>query len=137
MSLRSARLFALALVFLVGCDVARSGPRPADEGPVLEHSDGLLMEDFEDGDLRNAFDSEWTLYSDVDEGGGSRLDSTPWVVEGGYQSSHKARLDFTLEKRSYAYSPYLGIASEVPKDAAAYAGLSYTCTEGPRTWFSS
>jgi endoglucanase len=126
MSFRFARPFAPALVFLVvGCDVARSSPRPVDEAPVVEHSDGLLVEDFEDGDLRNAFDSEWTLYSDADEGGGSRLDSMPWVVEGGYQSSHKARLDFTLEKRSYAYSPYLGIATEVPKDAAAYAGLSY------------
>lgn len=126
MLLRSVPVIVSALSFLaLGCDNAGTIAPPADVPPSEDHTDDLLVDDFEDGDLNNAFGRTWDVYSDVDEGGGSRLNSATWVVEGGYQSSYEARLDFTLAKGSYPYSPYLGIASDVPHDAADYEGISY------------
>lgn len=125
MLLRSAPLIVPFLaLFVLGCDSGKTTPPPNDSPPTVDHSDDLLVDDFEDGDLKNALGSEWSFYSDADEGGGSGLTTANWVVEGGYQSSHKAQLDFTLEKASYQYDPYLGIGSDVT-DAAAYQGLSY------------
>lgn len=126
MLLRSALLVTSALTFFIlGCDDASPRTPPAEPRLTEDHSDDLLVDDFEDGDLKSAFGEEWSLYSDADEGGGSRLDSERWLVEDGYQSSHKARLDFTLEKASYPYTPYLGFSCDVSSDAAAYAGVSY------------
>jgi licheninase len=90
-----------------------------------DHSEDLLVDDFEDGDQTTALGGNWYGYTDIDAGGGSLLGPQPWISAEGYQSSHGFAATYTLTKANYEWDPFIGVGASVTEDVSTYEGLAY------------
>jgi len=103
-------------------------------GQALE---GLLVDDFEDGDDSPLIPGGWYGYTDKDSSGLSTLTFTG-AADGavamngpGFQSQKSLEVSFTLVKGTSTIDPYVGFGVGLGSDAAPYnltnyAGISYT-----------
>ena len=93
----------------------------------------VLVEDFEDGNIQNGLGSNWYSFSDNDNGGKSHLKQTSlekgFVTTGGYESKGMLQVDVILDKGTYQWSPYYGLATAIDDiktlNPAAFAGITY------------
>ena len=141
------------LPFLFGCDSSTMKSSP-DVGVQIEGAlpdtgqvdteqtnaelEGVLIDDFEDGDNKAAFPGgAWYQYDDSSNGGKSVLTFTGAAAGGiamngpGYQSLRSMEISYTFDQGTYAYTPYLGFGvwfadKAAPMDASAYVGIAYT-----------
>ena len=155
-------IFCVApLPFLFGCDASSTNSLPPDAGPAATNRDasatespspdagpaatnleGVLIDDFEDGDDRAAFPgASWYQYDDASNGGKSVLTFTGAPAGGiamngpGYQSARSLEISCTFDQGTYLYQPYLGFGvwfahSNAPMDVSAYQGIAYTYRGG-------
>lgn len=101
---------------------------------VAAPTNGLLLDDMEDGDGGTPIGSGWYTYNDNDNEAASVI-TTP-VDESGNPiasptdngSAYAFKVEFTLDKGNYAYDPYVGWGFEVPStvDVSKYAGIRYS-----------
>lgn len=99
-------------------------------GPV----NGLLVDDFEDGDGVSNLGTGWYTYDDSGNEGASTITTdtdadgniTASATENGSKFAFKVR--YTLDKGGYAYEPYVGWGITVPDslDIGKYAGVRYS-----------
>lgn len=103
--------------------------------------DGLLVDDFEDGDDIPLIPGGWYGYTDVDNHGLSTLSFTGAAAGAvamngpGFQSQRSLEVSFTLAKGTSTIDPYVGFGASIGTDAAPYdltnyAGVSYTYQGG-------
>lgn len=103
--------------------------------------EGLLIDDFEDGDGMPLVPGGWYGFTDVSNGGGSTLTftgatGTAVAMNGaGYQSMKSLEVAYSFDQGSLAYSPYVGVGVSLgsratPVDFSAYAGIAYTYQGG-------
>lgn len=106
----------------------------ASSSSIAAPTNGLLLDDMEDGDGGTSIGSGWYTYNDNDNKAASVI-TTP-VDESGNPiasptdngSSYAFKVEFTLDKGDYAYDPYVGWGFEVPStvDVSKYAGIRYS-----------
>lgn len=115
-------LFLLSLLFLGSfCESAAQTPAT------------VLVEDFEDGDTQNKLGGYWYSYNDNGQGGKSALKQSSFekglVTTGGYQSKGMLQVEVVLDKGTYQWSPYYGLATAIDDidvlNPSAFAGVSY------------
>jgi len=99
--------------------------------------DGLLVDDFEDGDDSPLIPGGWYGYTDTDNAGLSTLSFTG-AADGavamngpGFQSQKSLEVSFALVKGASTIDPYVGFGVGIGSDAAPYdltkyTGISYT-----------
>jgi endoglucanase len=116
-------------------DLVRADAATGTEAPQLE---GVLIDDFEDGDGQAGYaPGAWYSYDDVPNGGGSSITYTGAVGGGaamngpGYQSTRSLEVGFTFEQGTLPYEPYVGWGvwfadQATPLDASAFVGIAYT-----------
>lgn len=118
------------LGLLLACDPATpKDPSDGSEDPDL--GEGLLVDDFEDGDLTNELGVEWHFYTDRDASGSSTITTEPSQrIQGpGANSSRGAlTIEYTLDRGSYAWDPFVGAGTYIPPSTqvADYEGISYS-----------
>jgi licheninase len=106
-------------------------------GPV----DGLLVDDFEDGNTQPQLPGGWYGYTDGPNGGLSTLafkgSGSALVAVGGegFESKKAIEISYTFDQGSLTYAPFVGVgvslgSSAAPVDWATYAGISYTYRGG-------
>jgi licheninase len=111
-----------------------SGGGPNGTGGKVE---GLLIDDFEDGDDRPALPGGWYGYTDGPNGGLSTLSFTGGVgsavaVNGeGFQSKKSLEASLKFDQGTLTYPPFIGIGVSLgvvgaPFDASAYSGIAYS-----------
>jgi licheninase len=127
--------YADASVADVAPDLARVDAAAGPEAPRLE---GLLIDDFEDGDGQALFaPGAWYSYDDKPNHGASSITYTGNVGGGavmngpGYQSTRSLEVTFTFDQGALTYQPYVGwgvwLADKpAPLDASAFVGIAYT-----------
>src|SRR6478735_3250582 len=102
---------------------------------------GLLVDDFEDGDDKPLIPGSWYGYTDTDNGGVSTLTFTgaaPGIVAmngAGFQSQKSLEVSYTFSLGTSKIDPYVGFAASVgseaePCDLTNYTGISYTYQGG-------
>lgn len=141
---------AAFLVLSVACDDAgNSSAGPGGQGGAAGSSsggaggsasvDGLLVDDFEDGDTQPLIPGGWYGYTDSSNGGLSTLSfgGSPVVaVSGvGFQSKKAIEGSYTFDQGSLSYAPFVGIgvslgSAAAPSDLTAYSGISYVYKGG-------
>jgi len=99
--------------------------------------DGLLVDDFEDGDDVPLIPGGWYGYTDTDSGGVSTLTFTG-AADGavamngmGFQSQKSLEVSYTLAKGTSLIDPFVGFGASIgsdatPYDLTSYSGVSYT-----------
>ncbi|MET0795483.1 MAG: CIA30 family protein [Polyangiaceae bacterium] len=103
--------------------------------------DGLLVDDFEDGDSLTLIPGGWYSYTDQDSGGLSTLSFTgatagAVVMNGpGFQSQKSLEVSYAFDQGTYMYDPFVGFGASIgsesaPYDLTTYAGISYTYQGG-------
>lgn len=103
--------------------------------------EGLLVDDFEDGDAQPEIPGGWYGYTDVPNGGLSTLTFTGGVgsavaVNGmGFQSTKSLEISYTFDQGALTYAPFVGFGvslgtSATPFDMTAYSGISYSYRGG-------
>jgi len=99
--------------------------------------DGLLIDDFEDGDSTPLVPGGWYGYTDSDNGGLSTLTFTGAAAGSiamngpGFQSQKSLEISCSFDQGTNAYAPFVGFgvwlgSDTAPYDFGAYSGLSYT-----------
>ena len=138
LSRRPAHHLALCLALapclglLLACDSDSPATPPEVEEPRGEDPElpGLLVDDFEDGDLDNQLGVTWHFYTDQDAAGASTITTEPAerVQSPGSDSDHALSFDFTFSRGDYAWDPFVGTGTSVPGDVEVgeYEGLSYS-----------
>jgi licheninase len=118
-------------------DAASDGTR-ADAAPEAPRLEGVLIDDFEDGDGKAVFaPGSWYSYDDQPNGGGSAIAYTGSAPGGaamngpGYQSTRSLEVAFTFDQGTLSYQPYVGwgvwLADKpTPADVSAFVGIAYT-----------
>ena len=106
--------------------------------PPMAEGQGILIDDFEDGDGNTAQGNGWYTYDDQSNGGASVIttavnaDGYPIPVAGGYNSNYAFRVDFTLDKGDYEYDPYVALAVSISADDfSKIEGIHY-CYKGAK-----
>ena len=102
---------------------------------------GLLVDDFEDGNMVSLLDMGWYTYTDDSNHGASTVsyptdDNGEWAsVPEGYESVYSLSLNYTLDKGAYEYDPYVGWGVQVPAgiDFSKIGGISYWFKGGKHT----
>jgi licheninase len=106
---------------------------------VLE---GVLIDDFEDGDSKTVFPGgAWYQYDDKSNGGLSTIAFTGAADGGvamngpGYESTRSMEVTYTFDQGTLPYQPYLGWGvwfadSGAPMDVSPYVGIAYTYRGG-------
>lgn len=135
------------LPLLFGCDSStmKSDPdvgiQPDAEQPDVK-LEGVLIDDFEDGDEKAVYPGKaWYQYDDRSNGGKSVLTFTGAAAGGiamngpGYQSLRSLEIAYTFDQSTLPYLPYLGFGvwfadAAAPMDASAYVGIAYTYRGG-------
>jgi endoglucanase len=114
----------------------------ADAEQAAVKLEGILIDDFEDGDSQTTFpDKSWFQYNDSSNGGKSVLTFTGAVAGGiamngaGYQSTRSLDISYTFDQGTSLYQPYLGFGvwfadRPTPFDASIYVGIAYTYRGG-------
>jgi len=117
---------------------ANSAGAGGSAGQVLE---GLLVDDFEDGDDMPLIPGDWYGYTDTDNHGLSTLsftgaaDGAVAMNGAGFQSQKSLEVSYTLAKGASTIDPYVGFgvalgSAAAPYDLTNYTGLSYTYQGG-------
>lgn len=100
--------------------------------------EGVLIDDFEDGDGNTSFPGGgWYSYDDQANGGGSSITYTGSVDGGvamngpGYESNRSLEVTFTFDQGDLPYAPYVGWGAwfadaPAPLDVSQYVGVGYT-----------
>ncbi|MBN2573237.1 MAG: cellulase family glycosylhydrolase [Deltaproteobacteria bacterium] len=100
--------------------------------------EGVLVDDFEDGDGHTTYPGGgWYAYDDRPGGGGSTIAYTGGsdgvaVMSGpGYASSLSLEVSYAFDQGSLAYEPYVGWGASLgdasaPLDISPYVGIGYT-----------
>jgi endoglucanase len=113
-----------------------SATAPIDSG--LAPLQGVLIDDFEDGDDKASFPgAAWYLYDDSSNGGKSTIAFTgapagKIAMNGkGYESQRALEVSCAFDQGALTYQPYLGFGvwfadQAAPFDASAYVGVAYT-----------
>jgi endoglucanase len=102
----------------------------ADGGPTVIPLEGVVIDDFEDGDSQTNWPGgAWYSYDDRPNGGGSSIDYS--MAAPGYQSVGSLEASYGLDQASCPYEPYVGWGvwfadAGAPFDASAYLGVAYT-----------
>jgi endoglucanase len=116
-------------------DVVRADAQPGTKTPPIE---GVLIDDFEDGDGQAVFlPGGWYSYDDWSNGGGSSISYTGSVNGGavmngpGYQSERSLEVTYTFDQGTLPYQPYVGWGvwfadQSAPLDASQFVGIAYT-----------
>lgn len=102
---------------------------------------GLLIDDFEDGDTLPAVPGGWYGYTDGSNGGLSTLTftggtgSAAAVNGAGFQSKKSIEVSYSFDQGTLSYQPYVGLGASIgssaaPVDLSEYAGISYTYRGG-------
>lgn len=95
---------------------------------------GLLLDNFEDGNGETEIGSSWYTYTDTDNEGASTI-TMPTDAEGNIVaaetdngSKYALKVEFSLDKGNYQYDPYVGWGFQVPStvDVSKYAGIRYS-----------
>lgn len=135
------------LLAVLGCGGDGSSPDPggggegggaAGNGPSVE---GLLLDDFEDGDAIPLVAGGWFRYDDNPDGGASTLTFTgatglSIAMNGeGYASSKSLEVSYQFDQGSLSFSPYVGFgvslaSAAAPLDATGYTGVAYVYRGG-------
>jgi licheninase len=143
-------LFSALLTSIAGCARSSSpGPLPdggdgggsdandagADDSGTMQ---GVLIDDFEDGDENASFPgAAWYLYDDSSNGGKSVIAFTgapagKIAMNGtGYESQRSLEVSCSFDQGALTYQPYLGFGvwfanKAAPFDASPYVGVAYT-----------
>ncbi|HYO97245.1 MAG TPA: cellulase family glycosylhydrolase [Polyangiaceae bacterium] len=148
----AATLAALALV--AGCessdkcdddatgDGGRSaGCEPSGEAGAGGAFDGVVVDDFEDGDSLPLVGAGWFSYTDVINGGASTLTFTgaagaAIAMNGeGYRSQRSLEVAYTLDRGALTYSAFVGFGvalgtQAAPYDISEHTNISYTYRGG-------
>lgn len=129
---RTLFAFVPCLGLLLACDLGGTPskiPEPTDEPSEPSVDEGLLIDDFEDGDLNAEIGVRWHFYADEDVGGSSVVttESDQRVLSPGYESEHALGFEFSLDRGDYEWEPFTGTGFAVPGSvqASEYEGLSY------------
>jgi licheninase len=152
-------LFSALLPSVAGCgDSSLAGPLPdggADDGSGAGDANdatagdsgtmpvqGVLIDDFEDGDDKASFPgAAWYLYDDSSNGGKSVITFTgapagKVAMNGkGCESQRSLEVSCSFDQGALTYQPYLGFGvwfanKEAPFDASPYVGVAYTYRGG-------
>ena len=121
-------------------DVGRpdSGKADAAQAPETLHLEGVLIDDFEDGDGQTTYPGgSWYSYDDKPNGGGSAIAYTGGVDGGvamngpGYGSTRSLEVTYTFDQGTLPYQPYVGWGAwfadkPAPLDASQFVGIAYT-----------
>lgn len=95
---------------------------------------GLLLDNLEDGNGETEIGSGWYTYNDESNGGASTI-TTPTDAEGNIiaaetdnGSKYAMKVEFSLDKGSYQFDPFVGWGFLVPAtvDVGKYAGIRYS-----------
>jgi endoglucanase len=152
-SISSCR-FALTLIsFLPACasspkesrvdgggqsDARLADATPADTGLAQAKLEGVLIDDFEDGDDKASYSgAAWYQYNDADNGGKSVITFTGATAGGvamngaGHESTRSLEVSCSFDQGTLPYQPYLGFGvwfadKPAPMDVSAYQGIAYT-----------
>ena len=115
-----------------------SAQRDTAQGAEALQLEGVLIDDFEDGDGQAVFlPGGWYSYDDKPNGGGSAIAYTGGVDGGaamngpGYDSSRSLEVTFTFNQGTLSYQPYVGWGvwfanKPAPLDASQFVGIGYT-----------
>jgi endoglucanase len=94
----------------------------------------ILIEDFEQKDLRNALNGYWYSFNDNNDGGLTKLKEESWedgfVLTNGYQSKGCYSVEVILNKGNYKWTPYFCIATIIPFNKE----INLSKFEGIRYW---
>ena len=102
---------------------------------------GILIDDFEDGDGVTPMETFWFTYTDIDNDGASVI-TTELTADGeigtaneGYQSAHSLVVLYTLDKGGYEYAPYAAVGVGIDKnlDFSNVGGIHYCFKGGAHT----
>ena len=107
-------------------------PTPVNEDTIpIPQGKGILLDDFEDGDLISKIENSWYSYSDQSNGGASTItepldpDSNIASVDNG--SKYALKIYYSLDKGNYEYDPYVGWGVQMAEsnDNAHFGGITY------------
>lgn len=125
---RAALALLPCLGLLLACDP--DSPKGLPDGDPPAEEAGLLIDDFEDGDLDNALGVSWHFYTDRDASGASTITTEPAerVQSPGADSARALSFDFDFARGNYAWDPFVGAGTAVPASVQVsdYEGLSYS-----------
>ena len=121
-------------------DSGRSDTGKADsaQAPEALKLEGVLIDDFEDGDGKTTYPGgAWYSYDDKPNGGGSAIAYAGGVDGGvamngpGYESVRSLEVTFSFDQGTLTYQPYVGWGAwfadkPAPLDASQFVGIAYT-----------
>ena len=131
-----------ALAAAGGSGVGTSGGGNSGGGGVAGGGlQGLLLDDFEDGDDLPLIPGSWYGYADVDNGGLSTLSFTGAAAGAvamngpGFQSQKSLEVSYKFDQGTSTIDPYVGFGASIgsdatPYDLTTYTGISYTYQGG-------
>ena len=117
---------------------AESGRADATQAAEALRLEGVLIDDFEDGDGQTTYPGgSWYAYDDKPNGGGSSIAYTGGVDGGvamsgpGFESTRSLEVTFTFDQGILSYAPYVGWGAwfadkPAPLDISQFVGISYT-----------
>lgn len=96
----------------------------------IKNGDSVWLDQFEDGNQKNEFQSNWFYYDDRRDGGSSELASgseNTWLADSGYLNSEGAAyFNFKLKDESFAYAGFgVVLGSENREQAYNLENLKY------------
>jgi endoglucanase len=118
-------------------DLGNVGKKDGGVAPDVGPLEGVLIDDFEDGDGKTTLaGGAWYSYDDQANGGGSTIDyvrtADGLMMNGpGFESTRSMEVLFSFDQGSLPYEPYVGWGAWLadkpsPFDASAYVGIAYT-----------
>lgn len=155
MPTRSLRVLASTFILaiaLVACDsepgsggdagqadgAAADGAK-ADAGATdVLRLEGVLIDDFEDGDGQTTYGTAgWYSYDDKENGGGSAIaytgstDGSAVMSGPGFESARSLEVTYTFDQGALSYPPFVGWGAalgtpELPLDVSQFVGIGYT-----------
>jgi licheninase len=92
--------------------------------------DGLVIDDFEDGNQQSLLGGGWYTYTDSGNGGASKFVGSPITIsDEAYQSKRALLTTFELAKGTAKWDPFIGLGTQLTADVRAklndYEGIAY------------
>jgi len=115
-----------------------SGKADSAQSPEALRLEGVLIDDFEDGNGQTTYPGgSWYAYDDKPNGGGSAITYTGGADGGvamngpGYGSTRSLEVTYTFDQGALTYQPYVGWGAwfadkPAPLDVSQYLGIGYT-----------
>jgi len=100
--------------------------------------EGVLIDDFEDGDGQTTYGAAgWYSYDDKENGGGSAIaytgstDGSAVMSGPGFESARSLEVTYTFDQGALSYPPFVGWGAalgtpELPLDVSQFVGIGYT-----------